>query len=339
MKPSFIQAQVNKLHQDVSMITDNLSRIEFQEEALIFQSDQIVNGVIEILPEEDDHRPTLIADRMIYAKEMECEDIHVSGSAHIAELSVEHLTMGTTNVVGITGCRGPPGYATNTGATGPYGPTGPHNGPTGPTGCAGKFADLPECHSGLCLVGTSTGLGFTEELHCSQLSFHGPIISVDKKKNNLIMGGYNELIHHPCMNHMACTILPRDDPKACCFVENNGVWCHLLGQGKELSFQSIMDGRWDGTPVQVMVHYISSHPIPLSLGSRVLTKNKAISQNRETLYLGSNGSYQTARSSPIPLERDCLLQGVLSNTMDVCLYILGISILFSTDRLGTCKQV
>lgn len=325
MNQSFIQSQINKLYQDVSIISDNLSKIDFQEEAIIFQSDQIVNGVIEILPEGDDHRPTLIADKMIYTTEIECDDLHVEGSAHIYELSVDHLKIATTNAVGITGCRGAPGYATNTGATGPIGPVGPHNGPTGPTGCAGKFADLPDCPSGFCLVGTSTGLGFSENLQCSTLSLNGSTFSVEE--NNLILKDCHGFIHPPFSNEMACTIIPRTDPRACCLMEKDGVWCHQLCQNKQLSFQFTMDKRWDGTPVQIVVQYITEHPIPLSL-DYLLAKSK----HQTTLYLEPTPDhYQSVSSRPIPIENGCVFQGTLTNPLE-CLYIINILVRFSTNK-------
>lgn len=332
MNQALIQAQLNKLSQDVSTISDNLSKMDFQEDVVIVQSDQIVNGVVEILPDGDDHRPTLIADKMIYATEIECDNLHVEGSAHISGLSVDHLTIGTTHAIGITGCRGPPGYATNTGATGPTGPAGPHNGPigpTGPTGCPARFADLPNCPSGFCLVGTSTGLGFSGDIRCSTLSFNGPVFSVEN--NNLLLEGCHGFIHPPCTNEMACTIIPRTDPMSCPMVEKEGVWCHQLCQNKQLSFQYVMDKRWDGTPVQVVVYYTAEHPIPLQL---CCIRDNPASKHQTTLYLEPNPHhYQSVSSGPIPMEKGCIFQGTLTNPLDPCLYITSILVRFSTNRL------
>lgn len=311
---SLVQAQISKLRQDVSTITDHLSRVDFLEETVVTHSNQLIHGTLEIVPnDEEGHRPTLVADKMMYAQDMECENLQVAKSAHISELSVDKIFSSGTNIMGITGCRGPPGYATNTGAVGPTGPVG-------------NFDYSYYCSSGLCLVGTPTGLGFADDIYCSRISFHGPTLSIDED-NNFVMDGCNEFHYPPCLVQKDCAILPRIDPKAAYLVEWENKWCHQLEKGDELSFRFLVDDRWvKGTPIQIVVHYYTTQPTSLEL--HLLGETTMLS-------LQPSDGCQSTMSIPLSVGNDRVFQGTFSNPSENTLFIIHVSSQFSTYRCGT----
>jgi hypothetical protein len=176
------------------------------------------------------------------------------------------------------------------------------------------------------VVGGLSGLRYTDELQCARLSFHGPTLSKDTA-NNLVVGGYREFLHAPCPVPVGCGTLPRTDPHAAPLVLYNQVWCHLLGKGKELSFQFLVDDRWvGGTPARITVHYASDHPLSLVLCHPI---------GSALLPLCPGDGWQTATAT-IPLGDTRVFQGTLSHkgVWEDGPYILHISAQLTVDRWG-----
>lgn len=119
IKNQSLGPEVVRLRNEVATISNNLSGIDFSNENnIVINNNQVVVGTIGVVPPQDDNpTPTFITDETIYTDNISCQELNAS-SAHITELFVDRFISG----VNITGCRGPPGYATNTGATGPSGP-------------------------------------------------------------------------------------------------------------------------------------------------------------------------------------------------------------------------
>lgn len=144
MKNTPIEANITQLHHQVSSLVRDLSVFNFGEEDAV-----MVKKRIELVEEDGDdsiqYKPTMLTSGFVSTHELSCD------MAHVAELSAEKITLAGSSIVGITGARGPCGYATNTGAT-------------GPSGRPINFTDLKDCPSeikvGQWVVGSANGLGF-----------------------------------------------------------------------------------------------------------------------------------------------------------------------------------
>ena len=157
---STLRGEMGVLRREVAGLGEKLAGVSVAEDALL------VRGGIEVVGESP--LPTVVGDGMIYTDELRCD------RAHVQHLRVHGLeVVGDAPVLGPTGSRGPPGYATNTGATGPRG--------------ASRFTELEDCPSGYrvgaCLVATETGLAFGGLAHSGRsvacrLVRGGPLVRI-----------------------------------------------------------------------------------------------------------------------------------------------------------------
>lgn len=144
MKNAPLEANITQLHHQVSTLVRDLSAFNFEDEDIVVMKKRMELVEMDV-DEETNYKPTMLTSGMVSTNELLCE------TAKITELSAERIRMGDSWIKGITGPRGPCGYATNTGATGPQGK---------PT----HFTDLVDCpaeyRKGQWLMGTEHGLEF-----------------------------------------------------------------------------------------------------------------------------------------------------------------------------------